>query len=123
MTEAVKTNKKTEKKAISHADGYAVFETGGKQYRAAVGEVVTIEKFPEEKAVGDSVIIDTVLLTDDGKTTTVGTPYVAGAKVEATVVAVGRASKIDVIKYKAKVNYFKKRGHRQPFLKIKVVKI
>jgi large subunit ribosomal protein L21 len=122
MTEATKATKPAIKKA-SHAEGYAVFETGGKQYRATVGEEVKIEKFEGENAVGDKIVIDKVLLSDDGKTTKIGDPYIAGATVEATVVAVGRAPKINVIKYKAKVNYFKKRGHRQPFLKVKIAKI
>lgn len=123
MTEAVKATKKATKKAISHADGYAVFETGGKQYRATVGEEVKIEKLTGENKVGDKVVFDKVLLTDDGKTTKVGAPYIDGAKVSAEVVAVDRAPKVTVIKYKAKVNYFKKRGHRQPFLKVKVTSI
>lgn len=123
MTEAVKATKKATKKAISHADGYAVFETGGKQYKAAVGEEVKIEKLKGESQVGDKIVFDKVLLTDDGKATKVGAPYVDGAKVSAEVVAVGRAPKVTVIKYKAKVNYFKKRGHRQPFLKVKVTSI
>jgi len=59
-------------------------------------------------------------LTDDGKETKVGAPYVSGAKVSAEVVEEGRAPKITVIKYKQKSRYFKKRGHRQPYTKVKI---
>ena len=122
MAEATKATKTATTKA-SYADGYSVFETGGKQYRVTVGEEVKIEKLAGDSQVGDKIVFDKVVLSDDGKSTKIGEPYVSGAKVEAEVVAVGRAPKINVIKYKAKVNYFKKRGHRQPFLKVKVSKI
>jgi len=122
MEEATKATKTATKKA-STADGFTVFETGGKQYLATVGTELKIEKLARDNKVGDKIVFDSVVLTDNGAATQVGDPYVAGAKVEAEVVAVGRAPKINVIKYKAKVNYFKKRGHRQPFLKVKVSKI
>jgi large subunit ribosomal protein L21 len=122
MAEATKATKTATKQA-STAEGFSVFETGGKQYLATVGTEIKIEKLAGDNKVGDKVVFDNVVLTDDGKATQVGAPYVSGAKVEAEVVAVGRAPKINVIKYKAKVNYFKKRGHRQPFLKVKVSKI
>ena len=67
---------------------------------------------------------DKVLLVDDGKgVTDIGTPYIAGAKVSATLLTIGRAPKITVIKYKQKSRYFKKNGHRQPFFKVKIEKI
>ena len=99
---------------------FAVIQTGGKQYKVSAGDVITIEKLPGEKKEGDSVTFDTVLLTDDGKETKIGSPSLAGAKVSGEVVVAGRARKVTVIKYKAKSRYFKKRGHRQPFLKVKI---
>jgi large subunit ribosomal protein L21 len=65
-----------------------------------------------------------VLLSDNGKdATTIGAPFIEGAKVEAEIVKIGRAAKVTVIKYKAKSNYFKKRGHRQPFFEVKITKL
>lgn len=108
--------------------GIAVIKTGGKQYVVKSGDLVTIEKLgarskTQDLKRGDAVTFDEVLLTDDGKTATVGAPLVKGAKVTATVFSVGRAKKVDVVKYKAKSRYLKRRGHRQPFVKIKIDKI
>jgi len=98
---------------------FAIVETGGKQYKVEEGKTLSIEHIPGKKA-GDTLAFDKVLLVDDGKKTALGTPHINGAKVEATVEAAGRGSKVVVIKYKAKSRYFKKRGHRQPFLKVKI---
>ena len=99
----------------------AVIKTGGKQYIVSEGSIVTIEKLPGAED-GSSVTFDSVLLTDDGKETTVGTPTVS-SKVTGTVLSGGKGKKVVVVKYKAKSRYFKKRGHRQPFLKVKISKI
>jgi large subunit ribosomal protein L21 len=99
---------------------FVVFETGGKQYKVVVGDVVKIEKLTGDYKSGDKVTFDKVLLVDNGKDTTIGTPYINGAKVEATVEEIGRNAKIDVIKYKQKSRYFKKNGHRQQYFKIKI---
>lgn len=99
---------------------FAVIETGGKQYQVKAGDVITVEKLGDTMKAGDKVTFDKVLLVDDGKNTTIGTPYIAGAKVEATFKENGRAKKIDVIKYKQKSRYFKKNGHRQPFSKVEI---
>ncbi|KND49689.1 MAG: ribosomal protein L21 [Parcubacteria bacterium C7867-008] len=102
---------------------YAVIKTGGKQYVVAPGSVITIEKLargPVDTKKGDSIVFDQVLLTDDGKTTNVGAPLVKGASVTGTVSVVGRAKKVDVVKYKAKSRYLKRRGHRQPHVKVKI---
>jgi large subunit ribosomal protein L21 len=64
-----------------------------------------------------------VILKDDGTNTTVGAPYIANAKVQAEITESGRGKKIEVIKYKAKSRYFKLRGHRQPYMKAKIVKL
>ena len=99
---------------------FAVIKTGGKQYQVKVGDVLSIEKFANPVKVGDSVIFDQVLLVDNGKETTIGTPFIKGAKVTATVESQGRAAKIKVVKYKQKSRYLVRRGHRQPFLKVKI---
>ncbi len=98
----------------------AVIKTGGKQYVVSKGDTLFIEKLPGEKKAGDSVVFDEVLLVDNGSDTTIGAPTIKGAEVKGTVVMAGRAPKIDVVKYKAKSRYHKRRGHRQPFLKVKI---
>ncbi|MBY0110417.1 50S ribosomal protein L21 [Patescibacteria group bacterium] len=103
----------------------AVVKTGGKQFVVSKGSVITIEKLgrginTQDLKKGDVVTFDEVLMTDNGSDVTLGTPSVKGASVKATVQVVGRAKKIDVVKYKAKSRYLKRRGHRQPFIKVKV---
>lgn len=120
-TPKAKTTKKAP--ATSKSEEFAVIATGGKQYSVAVGDVVTIEKMQEVLAKGDKITFDKVLLVDDGSNTTIGTPYITGAKVDGVVEVVGRAQKITVIKYKQKSRYFKKNGHRQPYLKVKITAI
>lgn len=99
---------------------FAVIQTGGKQYRVSAGDTVKIEKITGTFKVGDKVTFDKVLLVDNGKDTTIGTPYISGAQVMATISEIGRDAKINVIKYKQKSRYFKKNGHRQPHFKVKV---
>jgi len=102
---------------------YAVIKTGGKQFVVSPGDTITIEKLPQEVKKGDAITFDTVLMTDDGSTANIGTPVIKGASVSGTVAVVGRAKKIDVVKYKAKSNYLKRRGHRQPYVKVTIDKI
>jgi len=99
----------------------AVIKTGGKQYLVKEGQYLMVEKLLGSKK-GDSVEFD-VLLTDDGNDTKIGTPTVSGSKVTGTILEEGRAEKVTVVKYKAKSRYFKKRGHRQPFAKVKIEKV
>lgn len=101
----------------------AVIKTGGKQYKVKEGDRVKIEKLPG--APNDKIIFDAVLLVADegGENVKVGTPAVAGAKVEAAVLRQGRAKKITVIKYKRKIRYRRKLGHRQPFTEVKIENI
>ena len=99
---------------------FAVIATGGKQYTVSKGDVVTIEKLSDTHKVGDKVKFDKVLLMDDGKDTTIGTPHIAKASVAATTTEIGRAPKIMVVHYKQKSRYYKKNGHRQPFFKVKI---
>ncbi len=96
---------------------YAIVETGGKQYKVAAGDTIYVEKLDAE--VGQSVTLDKVCFVG-GDQTKVGTPTVAGASVTAKVVEHGRGKKIVVFKYKAKKNYHKKQGHRQPYTKLLV---
>lgn len=103
----------------------AVIKTGGKQYVVQAGTTLTIEKLGRGAATldlkkGDPVTFEEVLMKDSGSAVTIGTPMLAGAKVTGTVVMVGRAKKIDVVKYKAKSRYLKRRGHRQPYVKVKI---
>ena len=111
------------KPKVEKTDEFAVILTGGKQYKVAVGEFHRFEKITGEYKVGDKVSFDKVLLVDDGSNTTIGMPYIKDASVEGEIVEIGRAKKVTVIKYKSKVRYFKKKGHRQPFFKIKIVSI
>ena len=91
---------------------YAIFITGGKQYRAAEGDVIYVEKLEGE--AGQEVVFDQVLLVGDK----VGTPLVEGAKVTGTIEKQGKGKKIIVFKMKAKKNYRKKQGHRQAYTKV-----
>ena len=100
---------------------YAVIETGGKQYRVQEGDVLFVEKLDANE--GDTINFDKVLLMSKDGDLVAGKPYVENAKVEADVLTQGKAKKIIVYKYKAKKNYRKKQGHRQPFTKVKVGKI
>lgn len=102
---------------------FAVIETGGKQYRVSEGDIITIEKITGEYKEGDKIVFETVLMTDDGKESKIGTPTLSGAKVNAELVAQGLGKKVTVIRYKAKSRYFKKKGHRQPFMKVKITNI
>lgn len=99
---------------------YAIIATGGKQYKVQEGDVIRVEKLGAE--AGTEVTFDQVLLVGD-KEVKVGTPTVAGASVQATVVAEGKGKKVVVYRYKRKTGYHKKNGHRQPFTQVKIEKI
>ena len=100
---------------------YAVFATGGKQYRVKVGDLVKIEKISDTHKEGDKITFDKVLLLDDGASeVSIGKSFIAGATVSATLNKIGRYKTIDVIKYKQKSRYFKKYGHRQPYFEVKI---
>jgi large subunit ribosomal protein L21 len=99
---------------------YAVIKTGGKQYRVAKGDKLRVEKLPGN--VGDTVTFGEVLLIG-GEALKLGKPLVAGAKVEAKVVAQDRAKKIIVFKFRRRKNYRRKAGHRQPFTALEITNI
>ncbi|MEE4293461.1 MAG: 50S ribosomal protein L21 [Lysobacterales bacterium] len=100
---------------------YAVFKTGGKQYRAATGDVIKVEKIEAEK--GATVELDQVLMVGEGEDVKVGAPYLDGGKVTAKIVDHGRREKIKVIKFKRRKNYRKQMGHRQYFTQIEITGI
>ena len=100
---------------------YAIIESCGKQYKVAEGDVVFFEKLDAEE--GKKVTFDKVVLVSDDKKVEVGAPYVKGIKVEGKVVEHGKGKKIVVYKYKAKKNYRRTQGHRQPFTKVEITKI
>ncbi len=100
---------------------YAIIKTGGKQYKVAEGDEIFVEKL--DGAEGDEVTFGEVLAVVDGDKTTVGRPMVEGAKVVGKIAAQGKAKKILVFKYKAKSNYRRRQGHRQPFTKVSIEKI
>lgn len=100
---------------------YAVIETGGKQYRVQQGDVISVEKLSVE--AGEKVTFDKVLVVNDGEGLTVGTPCVEGATVGATVVENGKGKKVVIFKYKAKKDYRKKQGHRQPYTLVEITAI
>ena len=100
---------------------YAVIESCGKQYKVAQGDVVFFEKLDTEE--GKKVTFDKVVLVSEEGKVQVGNPYVKGVKVEGKVVAHGKAKKIIVFKMKAKKNYRRKQGHRQPYTKVEITGI
>lgn len=100
---------------------YAIIESCGKQYKVAEGDVVFFEKLDVEE--GKKVTFDKVVLVSDDKKVEVGVPYVKGVKVEGKVVANGKGKKIIVYKYKAKKNYRRTQGHRQPYTKVEITSI
>lgn len=100
---------------------YAIIESCGKQYKVAQGDVVFFEKLDTEE--GKKVTFDKVILVSDGEKIEIGNPYVKGFKVEGKVVAHGKGKKIIVFKYKAKKNYRRKQGHRQPYTKVEITSI
>ena len=102
---------------------FAVIKTGGKQYKVTKGDSIKIEKLSDTAKIGDKIAFEEVLLVDNGKDTTIGTPFIKGAKVEATIEEIGKLPTVTVIHYKQKSRYFKKNGHRQPFFKVKISSI
>ena len=99
---------------------FAIIKTGGKQYKVAQGDVLSIEKLEH---TDDQVVFDQVLLLSDDKDIKVGKPLVSGAKVEAKVIEEGKGKKKMVFRYKNKTRRRKKKGHRQLYTKVQITKI
>jgi large subunit ribosomal protein L21 len=104
-----------------YASMYAIIETGGKQYKVQEGDVVFVEKLAAEE--GSVVTFDKVLAVSREGALNVGSPLVEGASVSAKVLGHGKEKKVIIFKYKAKKNYRKKQGHRQPYTKVQIDKI
>ena len=100
---------------------YAVFRTGGKQYRAREGERVRVEKL--EVAVGDAIEFDQVLMVGEGTDIKVGKPLVSGGKVSGKVIAQGRSDKITIIKFRRRKHYQRKQGHKQHYTEVEITSI
>lgn len=111
---------------MTNISNFAVIQTGGKQYKVSEGETITVEKLSSLVSPikeGEAVIFDKVLLTDDGATTTVGTPYLAGATVTGTLISEKKGKKVQGMKYKAKSNRRTKYGHRQIEARVKITSL
>jgi|SRR3989344_8573921 len=137
MTEAIKEKKKAEKKSVTKkpvsktqpkksetagsADGFAVIETGGKQYIVAKGKRIKIEKIKGDFKEGDKLTFEKVLLKDDESNTEVGSPNISGAEVQGKITKIGKGEKVTIIKYKQKSRYFIKKGHRQPYFEVEII--
>ncbi|WP_339059910.1 50S ribosomal protein L21 [Tepidibacillus marianensis] len=100
---------------------YAIIKTGGKQFKVQEGDTIYIEKLPANE--GETVQFEEVLMVSKDSGLVVGTPTVANATVTGKVEKHGKGKKIIVYKYKAKKNYRRKQGHRQPFTKVIIEKI
>jgi large subunit ribosomal protein L21 len=100
---------------------YAVFQLSGFQYRAEEGTVLKVPR--QNGSVGDTIDINDVLLVNQGDTSIIGTPTVAGAKVQAEIMAFEKADKVLIYKYKRRTKYRRTQGHRQPFTEVKIKKI
>ena len=100
---------------------YAVIKTGGKQYRVREGDTLRIEKLAAE--AGAKVQFDQILMVGEGDKVSVGTPYLSGSQVSATVISQGRGDKIKVVKFKRRKNYLRRNGHRQSFTEVEITKI
>lgn len=102
---------------------FAVIQTGGKEYKVEAGSKIKIEKIVGDYKVGDKLSFENVLLVVNGDDVKIGTPHVAGSKVEAEIVDIAKHKTVEVVKYMPKSRYFKKNGHRQPYFEIKVLAI
>ena len=100
---------------------YAIIESCGRQYKVSEGDVVFFEKLETEE--GKKVTFKDVVLLSDGKKVEVGAPYLKGTSVEGKVISHGKGKKVLVYKYKAKKNYRRTQGHRQPYTKVEITKI
>jgi len=100
---------------------YAVIETGGKQYRVGVGDVIRVEKL--EAAAGDNVSLSQVLMVNNNGEVRVGSPVLPGASVTAKVRAHGRGDKVHIFKMRRRKNYRRNQGHRQDYTEIEITAI
>ena len=99
---------------------FAIISSGSKQYVVKDGDVIYVETLKGTKGVGSKVNFDQVLLSGDGDSFKVGTPNVSGVKVMGEILEEGKDDKVTVIRYRQKSRYYKKKGHRQPYTKVKI---
>lgn len=99
----------------------AIIKTGGKQYLVSPGDKIKIEKIEVED--GKEITFSEVLLLEKNKKLEIGTPFIKGVKVIGKVLKQDKAKKVIVFKYKAKKRYKRKKGHRQPFTEVEIIKI
>ena len=97
---------------------YAVIKTGGKQYKVAAGENIKVEQIAAD--VGQEIVLEQVLAVGSGTDLKVGTPWVSGASVKATVVAQGRHDKVRIFKMRRRKHYQKRQGHRQGYTELEI---
>ena len=100
---------------------YAVVQTGGKQYRVTEGATLRVEKIKADE--GASVELDKVLMVGEGDSVRIGTPYVEGGKVTATVKSHGRGKKVNILKFKRRKHHMKRQGHRQWYTELEITGI
>ncbi len=96
---------------------FAIFQTGGKQYKVSEGDIIYVEKL--KNAIGEKIIFDEIMMID----TKVGTPYLKNSTVTVTVENHGKQKKIRIIKFQSKKHHMKRQGHRQPYTKLLITKI
>ncbi|MBK8135390.1 MAG: 50S ribosomal protein L21 [Chloroflexi bacterium] len=97
---------------------YAIFRTGGRQFRAEVGQEIDVERLPNPE--NESFVIDDILLVGDGESTVIGTPKVEGASVKVTVTKQFRGEKVIVFHYRQRTNYRRRAGHRQYYTRLRI---
>ena len=100
---------------------YAVIKTGGKQYRVSEGDTLRVEKL--DGSAGETIEFDQVLAVGEGADLKIGTPFVKGGKVTATVKEQGRAKKVEIIKFRRRKHHMKKMGHRQSYTELEITGI
>lgn len=100
---------------------YAVIKTGGKQYRVAQGDILRVEKLTAD--VGANVNFERVLMVTDGDNVSIGTPFLAGGKVSATIKSQGRGDKIKIVKFRRRKHYRRQMGHRQSYTEVEITGI
>jgi large subunit ribosomal protein L21 len=100
---------------------YAVIATGGKQYRVAQGDTISVEKLTADE--GSTVEFENVLMIGEGEDVKIGAPYVDGGKVSATIKAHGRGKKVEIVKFRRRKHHRKQMGHRQSYTEIEITGI
>jgi len=100
---------------------YAIIQTGGKQYRLTEGSCIKVELL--DAAPGDDVMLDKVLAIHTAGATEIGSPWIDGARIQATVIEHGRYRKVNILKFKRRKHHMKRMGHRQHYTELKIEKI